>query len=244
MSAGPDGLVGAMPILWLDSTFGTSPGSLDGALDSIKDRFPRRYLCTNVSPNRPAWSSNAFRGKPSVYFEVLGVSADYLQMGEKVRLRKGCTIFMSYAFDPSLPGSTVAVTAGNVPMTIVGDTDPNFCMAFGFNAGDVAYSYKSPASPFVETDSSALTLSDGNFHTVAVTHDGADGSVKLYADGLLVKTATRPFDSDYTGFDTIGMGNSLTDQWWGSMAELLVWDNALDNRVISKLHSRALGLWA
>lgn len=242
------GAGGSNEVFHIDSiTQINSAGGAGTGINSVGDQTGYHRTATGTSPNRPVWDLDKFSNSTlnGIYFEIPG-SADRLSTASKIHTSSGFSAFLVIQFDPeTTPGSTVTTT-GNVPLTILSSTT-GFVMAFGLTgtgSGNVSYSYSSNGgASFSAFTSSGLTLCDGNTHTIAVTHNALTGNIIVYADGVQVATGNKAFDAANTGFDTIGVGNSATDTYWGNVAEIRIFSAAISASSIASLHAGAVTQW-
>lgn len=242
------GTSGSNEVFHIDSITNVSSVSGPGsAITSVGDQTGYHRNVTATSPNRPPYDGNKFSNGTlnGINFEI-PTSVDRLSAPSKIHTSSGFTAFIVFQFDPETTPSTTVTTTGNVPLTIL-SSQTNAILAFGLSGtgtGEVSYSYSSNGGgSFSAFTSSGLVLCDGNTHTIAVTHNALTGNIIVYADGVQVATGNKTFDSSNSGFDTIGLGNSFTDTYWGDVAEIRVFSAALSKSSISSLHAGAVTQW-
>lgn len=235
----------ATQLFYLDATTGVANTGDGTPVTAVTDQSGAGNNATCTSPNRPVYLTTSFSSgtKAGVYFERVGVSKDFINMTSRVSCPAGFSAFVYFSVDITDTPGTSVTTTGNVPLTIIGDNTTNFTNAFGCRGSQVAYSSKVSGS-FTTTFSTTASLADGNGHSIGVIHDLA-GNVTLFADGVSSATATgRTYDAANTGFNIIGVGRSQTDQFWGDVAEVRVYNGAITSTQMTALHTAASTKWS
>ena len=235
------GLVG-----WYDAQTNESPGSDNGAIDAIGDQSGLGNNISNVTPNRPVWTTGQFAGGTKHSIDTTGGTPDYLTAAAIVLCASSYTAFGTFKTTTVVTTSTQPGV--DPPMTFIGNSTELSWNNFGLNGNNVSYCYFSPTNygGWHEYKSSGLSLADGNLHTIAVTHDKSTGLISLYADGVLVFSETinaGDYSSLHTGFQELGVGSIVADPFLGQVAEAMVWNYAASAADIANLHARAVATW-
>jgi N-acetylneuraminic acid mutarotase len=86
----------------------------------------------------------------------------------------------------------------------------------------------------------SIIINDGNWHHVAVSHDG--DTTKLYVDGMLDVAAAKTLSTSLNYF-RIGMrGNNISEQFDGNIDEVSIWSTALDQNQIREWMTKKLNV--
>lgn len=220
-------------VFWIDATIGVTTSS--GAITNIQDSSGFNNLTTATAPNRPPLTPGIFNSgiKPGINFESAG--ADQLNF-PKIILNNGYSAFVT--FDCSTVSSGAASTR-DVPFVIVGDTSSTAQAEFGLDGNNVAYTYNQ-----IEVVGTGGAAANGNNHTIAVSHN-INGNVRLFYDGALNKTATTAVYSLVdTAVNALCVGFLAGDNFNnGNIAEVFIWNGAIDDSLVAALHIRAKNLW-
>lgn len=227
---------------YIASNVGVS-GTLEGPVTAVASQSPATLGFTATSPNRPVWKDARFSGgKPSIHFPDSEV--DYLTASSKLVCPNGFSSFV--VFKTTGTDTTTSNANINPPMTILGDhSTTNSRNQVGLSGGNVRYCYKVGGTTWTTYSGSGDTLNDGGVHTIAVIHK-TDGSLSVYADGVLRISETGvTYDASQTGINRIGAGYNSQDQVQNfDLAELKVWDGAIEASSVAGMHSAAMAYWA
>lgn len=232
-------------VAWYDSETNESPGVDNGAIDAIGDQSVQGNNISGTSPNRPVWTTGQFDGGTKHSVDTTGGTPDYLS-----RAFVDCHHhYSAFATFKTTSFTTISAQPNiNPPMTLIGNTLAGTRNNFGLDGDNVSYCFFSPATygGWHKYVSTGLSLTDGNLHTVAVTHSSITGVISLYADGVLVFSETIvPTDFSYgtVGFTALGVGYLSNDPFLGRVAEMMAWDSVVTAVDIGALHARAVSLW-
>lgn len=227
---------------YIASNVGVS-GTLEGPVTAVASQSPATLGFTATSPNRPVWKDARFSGgKPSIHFPDSEV--DYLTASSKLVCPDGLSCFVVFKTDGT---DTVTSNANiNPPMTILGDHNTtNSRNQLGLSGGNVRYCYKVGGTTWTAYSGSGDTLNDGGVHTIAVIHK-TDGSLSVYTDGVLRISETGvTYDASQTGINRIGAGYNSQDPVQNfDLAELKVWNGAIEAGSVASLHASAIAYWS
>jgi hypothetical protein len=204
-------------------------------VSSTTDRSGNSRTFTATGSNRPTWKTSQFGTAPGIQFAQ--ASTQYQVAGAAVAVATGVTLWA--VFKTSTNDATSANPNTNPPLTLMGDSTGNSALNMGLEGNELSVCYWSGA--WAKHNSSGLSLANGSPHTIAVTITSG-GSLKAYADGVEVKTATV----SYYGAMTInihGVGYAAGDGFDGVWAEGMCFGTALTAQNITDLHLRARSLW-
>lgn len=124
-------------------------------------------------------------------------------------------------------GADDVVAIDNLTIT---STDAGSVNALVVDGGELAF--KTTDSTGTSTVSSDVSVADGNWHHVAMSHDG-NNTLKLYVDGVHVKTQTGVTKEMIGGDAAIGQASdSNADHFTGQIGEVRVWDAVMTDAQI------------
>ena len=124
-------------------------------------------------------------------------------------------------------GADDVVAIDNLTIT---STDAGSVNALVVDDGELAF--KTTDSTGTSTVSSDVSVADGNWHHVAMSHDG-NNTLKLYVDGVHVKTQTGVTKEMIGGDAAIGQASdSNADHFTGQIGEVRVWDAVMTDAQI------------
>ena len=124
-------------------------------------------------------------------------------------------------------GADDVVAIDNLTITA---TDAGSVNALVVDGGELAF--KTTDSTGTTTVSSDVSVADGNWHHVAMSHDG-NNTLKLYVDGVLVKTQTGVTKEMIGGDAAIGQASDAnSDHFTGQIGEVRVWNAVMTDSQI------------
>lgn len=236
--------------LWLDSETNIS-GTTNGAIDAIGDRSSAANNVSNTSGagSRPVWadlntgpenhmfSSNTKHG---IHFEAGG---DWLSLtGLDTATPFTCPTAMSvFHTSKHINGNNAPNVANNTPLNILSTVgfSATLYTNVGFNAGQAQFMTWTGAA-YVFYSSVRTDLNDNQPHTVCWSYSGT--TLTCFIDGVLDSTQAVAAYQTTNGFNGLG-GNGNNDAYQGGVAEVMVWNAALNSNQARQLHNRAKGLW-
>ncbi|NCS32503.1 LamG domain-containing protein [bacterium] len=111
--------------------------------------------------------------------------------------------------------------AGNAAQNVIGDTTGGVYLGFGVHGGKVRYNhYYTSWSNFTGN----ITVNDGVWHYITVTHDQATGNYAIYVDGILDLSGTTTYKTN-AGVDVIARGYS-SDYFTGTIDQVRIYNYA------------------
>lgn len=236
---------------WWD--FRRSSGANGGACTGVADLSGTGNDLIATSPNRPINKDNYTKGgQRSVYYPPVATETDYLAVKTgptptKLACPNGYSLFITFG---TLSTNTTSANPNvNPPNTYIGDINPDasgcYCN-FGLSSGNVNYCYFDGAGAGWTTyASTGLNLNNGTLHTIGVSHT-TDGIIKVFADGVVVNSSTSASVWSPTGhgMSMVGIGFNTQDQSNdASMSEALVWDGALSESEMLRMHQRSRSVY-
>lgn len=242
ISSGFDPLSIAGMVLWIDATRGVT-GTLEAAVDQMDDLSGAGNHMLATAPNRPVWNANQFKGKNGVFFP--DYETDWLEKTGGVVCDNGFSAFCTFKTYGADATSTIVEGPS---MTIIGNKESWYYNSFGLKGGasaaNVHYQgWNDLGTGWESVASTGLALNDSAVHTVAVSH-ATDGSISVYADGVLRNTGNIFYNTAAYGFSSIGINYLNNDQALGLwMAETMIWNAALTTKDFENLHRRAFSIW-
>ncbi|MEQ8240952.1 MAG: LamG-like jellyroll fold domain-containing protein [Cyclobacteriaceae bacterium] len=119
---------------------------------------------------------------------------------------------------------------GNTALTVIGDNTNNIRGAFGVHAGKVRYTHWTGSGIVFDVLDGVISVNDGNWHHIAITHDQSSRLMNLYVDGVLDASATSVVYRTDMAFNRIGgsysNGTGTGDFFAGQIDDVRVWNIA------------------
>ncbi|MEQ8552368.1 MAG: BspA family leucine-rich repeat surface protein, partial [Cyclobacteriaceae bacterium] len=136
-----------------------------------------------------------------------------------------------------------ATYEGNSALTIIGDVNNDVGTTFGITNGVLEFSHYETSW---QTVLGSITVNDGSWHHVAVTHDNVTGKVNLYVDGTLDQTGNITWNggNEYHRFSRVGSsynaGSIDGDFFDGQIDEVRIWNTVRSAYQLSSHMDREL----
>ena len=120
-------------------------------------------------------------------------------------------------------------SAADAGMNILGDSGAGVIFGFGIEGGKVKICfYSSIASAWGNVVSNA-SVNDGQWHQIGfVLNAGNPSGLSIYIDGQLDKYTASVGHNGNIRFDTVGNGYNTSDQFVGTLRNLIVFDRGLN----------------
>jgi Concanavalin A-like lectin/glucanases superfamily len=191
----------------------------------------------NLSTHTTTLGTGKFNNsiKPGINFVSAGTN--------QINLKTNLLMNNGYSAFVTLNCATVGSGTSNaldVPFVICGDTTAT---AGGINFG---LDGNNPAVAIASTEivGSGGNAANGSNHTIALSCTSF-GAVRLFLDGVLTTTGSNSsYSRTVSVFNCVGQGASSGDCFNnGNIAEVFVWNGAIDDSLVRALHERALTLW-
>lgn len=229
------------PMVWLDARAAYinagSPSNNDLVATAIDRSGNSREFINAFSSYQPQWKTSQFGSEPGVQFTQ--ASPSYLaHEGGTIATPSGVTYWA--VIKTSTSDTSSANPNINAPMTVMGDSGGNTSFNLGLNGNEVEACYWNGA--WASHVSSGLSLANGSPHTIAATLTSG-GALKVYADGVQVKSASGLSYYGAMTFYIVGAGYGTFDAFNGLIAEAMLFGSALTAQNITDLHARARSTW-
>ncbi|WP_425389492.1 LamG-like jellyroll fold domain-containing protein [Ekhidna sp.] len=121
---------------------------------------------------------------------------------------------------------------GNPALVVVGDNDNSVEGAFGVHDGKVRYTHWTGSGIIFDQIDGTVTVNDGLWHHIAVTHEQGSNEVRLYVDGILDTIAYTTNYFTTVAANRIGssyLNGSGNDNFFaGDIDEVRIWDSVID----------------
>lgn len=202
---------------------------------SVRDLSGYNNLLT-TAVSAPSVATGQFNRGVKAGISFANAGTNQINLGSKVILNNGYSAFVT--FNCATVSSGVA-NALDVPFTIIGDKTGTAGGAnFGLDGNNVSYAYNS-----TKVSGTGGSLANGVNATIAVSHN-INGNFRLFVNGALNATGTSSaFSRTITGFNAICACSAADNFNNGNIAEVLVWNGAIDDSLVQAYHERALQLW-
>lgn len=214
-------------LLWLDgndiatlyqnSACSTSVSSNDESVGCFKDKSGNDNHATNATgSNQPIYKTTNFNSKPSLYFD--GVTDRFLNFTRFTNIR---TVVWVLKEDSSNPGNTAFLLG-----------DPN---------GSTAHFHRASTSgPIFHASSSSANVRGGTLKVDTITVDGTTTNMPDDESVISLVTSGNVTASSFSRDRTSCCGNRT---WGGSLAELIIFNRALNSTEISNIEASLNAKW-
>ena len=164
---------------------------------------------------------------------VLNGSTDYVTVANNAALNLNQFSVGAYVKTTDASGSYK-----NIVWKDVDGSNANYAL-YITNTNKAQFTFqRNPISGIAPNATGTTTITDGNWHYLAGTYDGAN--LKIYVDGVLEAT-TATSSTPMTGSNPLYLGTSAgPNKYNGSMDEVSIWNTALTSTQIANLIGQQL----